>query len=223
MALFGIRVKATATAASSTARSSRHLFQAGAICGKPGTPVSGDSASQSRLESRTGRFEWAEVREAQLLTASTTPDVGLVVTIDVGDPKNVHPARKHEVGSSGAVGSRSCLREKVRIQSPIFDSFANKRKHNRRAIQADKFASRYSQRRRAHRIHDCRQRPQIHAPTPASSETQLKSQVPKSRRQCRRVTTGWTIPPATLQTPPACPPRHFVLTTGRVSRPAIRN
>ena len=41
---------------------------------------------------------WAELREAQLFTAQTVPNTGIAVTIDVGDPKNLHPPRKQEVG-----------------------------------------------------------------------------------------------------------------------------
>jgi sialate O-acetylesterase len=41
---------------------------------------------------------WAELREAQFLTAKNLHDVGLAVTIDVGDPNDVHPHRKAEVG-----------------------------------------------------------------------------------------------------------------------------
>lgn len=41
---------------------------------------------------------WAELREAQLLTIKEVPDTGLAVTIDVGDPKDLHPHRKAEVG-----------------------------------------------------------------------------------------------------------------------------
>ena len=41
---------------------------------------------------------WAELREAQLLTARKLPDTGIAVTIDVGDPQDVHPHRKAEVG-----------------------------------------------------------------------------------------------------------------------------
>jgi sialate O-acetylesterase len=41
---------------------------------------------------------WAELREAQLLAARQLPDTGIAVTIDVGDPKDLHPHRKAEVG-----------------------------------------------------------------------------------------------------------------------------
>ena len=45
-----------------------------------------------------GDSAWAELREAQLFAFESTPHTGLAVTIDVGDPKDVHPHRKLEVG-----------------------------------------------------------------------------------------------------------------------------
>ncbi len=70
-----------------------------------------------------GDSAWAEVREAQLQTSSTVPHVGLIVTIDVGDPKNVHPARKHEVGGRAAEWALNAVYEdKTANLSPIFDS-----------------------------------------------------------------------------------------------------
>ena len=41
---------------------------------------------------------WAELREAELLTAENVRHTGLAVTIDVGDPNDLHPHRKMEVG-----------------------------------------------------------------------------------------------------------------------------
>ena len=41
---------------------------------------------------------WAELREAELMTAESVPHTGIAVTIDVGDPKDLHPHRKKEVG-----------------------------------------------------------------------------------------------------------------------------
>jgi len=60
------------------------------IAGLPGfklrsaTPVDGD--------------EWAELREAQALTAASVPNACLAVTIDTGDADNIHPIDKLEVG-----------------------------------------------------------------------------------------------------------------------------
>ena len=40
---------------------------------------------------------WAELREAQSMAASL-PNAGMAVTIDVGDPANIHPRNKQDVG-----------------------------------------------------------------------------------------------------------------------------
>ncbi len=41
---------------------------------------------------------WAELREAQALTAQTVKNAGLAVTVDTGDADNIHPAQKKVVG-----------------------------------------------------------------------------------------------------------------------------
>jgi sialate O-acetylesterase len=41
---------------------------------------------------------WAELREAQAMTASSVPNCGLAVTIDIGDATDIHPKNKREVG-----------------------------------------------------------------------------------------------------------------------------
>lgn len=48
------------------------------------TPVDGD--------------EWTETRESQALTAATVPNTCLAVTIDTGDPDNIHAKLKQPVG-----------------------------------------------------------------------------------------------------------------------------
>jgi len=66
---------------------------------------------------------WAELREAQLLTAKKVPNTGLAVTIDVGDPHNLHPPRKEEVGyrlALWALGTR--YGRKIVYSGPIYDS-----------------------------------------------------------------------------------------------------
>ncbi len=45
-----------------------------------------------------GTDDWAELREAQALTAKNVPHTCLAVTIDTGDPDNIHPPDKKEVG-----------------------------------------------------------------------------------------------------------------------------
>ncbi|GDY23691.1 9-O-acetylesterase [Verrucomicrobiota bacterium] len=41
---------------------------------------------------------WAEIRESQWRTARTVPNTGLAMTIDIGNPKDIHPRNKQEVG-----------------------------------------------------------------------------------------------------------------------------
>jgi sialate O-acetylesterase len=45
-----------------------------------------------------GTDDWAELREAQALTARTVRNSGLAVTIDTGDADNIHPTEKQPVG-----------------------------------------------------------------------------------------------------------------------------
>ena len=42
--------------------------------------------------------DWAQLREAQAMTAADTPNVGLALAIDIGDAGNIHPTNKQEVG-----------------------------------------------------------------------------------------------------------------------------
>jgi sialate O-acetylesterase len=51
--------------------------------------------------------DWAELREAQLLSTRVLPNVGMAVITDVGDKDDIHPAKKGPVGSrlaSAALG-----------------------------------------------------------------------------------------------------------------------
>jgi len=45
-----------------------------------------------------GDSNWAELREAQALTAANTPHVGLACIIDIGDAVDIHPKNKQDVG-----------------------------------------------------------------------------------------------------------------------------
>ena len=66
---------------------------------------------------------WAELRESQLLTAKSTANTGLAVTIDVGDPKNVHPARKEEVGERLVLWALGATYgKKIVYSGPIYES-----------------------------------------------------------------------------------------------------
>ncbi|QJE95465.1 sialate O-acetylesterase [Luteolibacter luteus] len=45
-----------------------------------------------------GESEWAELREAQAMTAKKLPNSGLAVAIDIGEANDIHPRNKQDVG-----------------------------------------------------------------------------------------------------------------------------
>ena len=52
---------------------------------------------------------WAEIRESQWRTARRVPNTGLAMTIDIGDPKDIHPRNKQEVGRRLALTARQLV------------------------------------------------------------------------------------------------------------------
>jgi sialate O-acetylesterase len=55
-------------------------------------------AFRPRSATPDGGDEWAETRESQVLTAASVPNSCLAVTIDTGDPDNIHSKEKRPVG-----------------------------------------------------------------------------------------------------------------------------
>ena len=72
-----------------------------------------------------GRSGWAELREAQLLTAEKVPNTGLAVTIDVGEGDNIHPKDKQDVGKRLALNALAkTYGRPVEYSGPIYSSLA---------------------------------------------------------------------------------------------------
>ena len=66
---------------------------------------------------------WAELREAEFMTAQRVEKTGLAVTIDVGDPKNVHPHRKLEVGQRLALWAEgNTYKQPIEYSGPLYES-----------------------------------------------------------------------------------------------------
>ena len=64
---------------------------------------------------------WAHIREVQLLCATQLPKVGVVVTFDEGDPKNLHPNNKYFVGTRLGLAARAmAYGESIEGSSPLF-------------------------------------------------------------------------------------------------------
>ena len=69
-----------------------------------------------------GDSEWAELREAQLLTLAL-PNTGLAVIIDIGDANDIHPKNKQDVGKRLALWALAKTYGKNLVYSgPIYKS-----------------------------------------------------------------------------------------------------
>jgi sialate O-acetylesterase len=65
--------------------------------------------------------DWAELREAQLLSTKVLPNVGMAVITDVGDKDDIHPAKKGPVGARLARAARGiAYGEKGTHQGPVY-------------------------------------------------------------------------------------------------------
>jgi sialate O-acetylesterase len=63
-----------------------------------------------------------EIREAQLLTLACSPNTAMAVTVDIGDPIDIHPTRKAPVGARLALAARAlAYGEKLEYSGPLFD------------------------------------------------------------------------------------------------------
>jgi sialate O-acetylesterase len=61
------------------------------------------------LPSTPGESGWADIREAQRLAVAGDPHAGLAVTIDIGDPHNLHPTNKQDVARRLAAVARHVI------------------------------------------------------------------------------------------------------------------
>ena len=67
---------------------------------------------------------WAELREAQAMTLSL-PNTGMAVTTDIGDPKDIHPRNKQDVGKRlAAVALRDTFKKNIVAGGPEYASMA---------------------------------------------------------------------------------------------------
>src|SRR5262249_41282178 len=74
--------------------------------------------SQKLVES-----DWAELREAQLMTLSASPKTGMALAIDVGTYDDIHPRNKQPVGARLALAARAvAYGEKIVYSGPVYQS-----------------------------------------------------------------------------------------------------
>jgi len=64
---------------------------------------------------------WAELREAQTMTLSL-PKTGMAVAVDIGDPRDIHPKNKQEVGRRLALAAQVvAYNKKVVYSGPMYE------------------------------------------------------------------------------------------------------
>ena len=80
-------------------------------------------AGYTHAPDHPGDDTWADLREAQWLTAKNTPNTGIATAIDIGNPDDIHPKNKQEVGRRLAlVAQAQVYHEKVEDAGPVYKS-----------------------------------------------------------------------------------------------------
>ena len=80
-------------------------------------------ASWQPVKSDPSESEWAELREAQTFTMRTVPNTGMAVAVDIGDPADIHPRNKLDVGLRLARWALAeTYRQRVVPSGPLYDS-----------------------------------------------------------------------------------------------------
>jgi len=75
------------------------------------------------IPTEPGESAWAEMREAEWMTVRDVAHTGMAVTIDLGDPKDVHPHKKREVGERLALWALgTTYKEPTEYSGPLFAS-----------------------------------------------------------------------------------------------------
>lgn len=79
------------------------------------------SSYGANQDSNTGSG-WAELREAQTMTLSL-PKTGMAVTTDIGNPTDVHPTNKQDVGKRLAANAlKQTYGQEIPYSSPMFEA-----------------------------------------------------------------------------------------------------
>jgi sialate O-acetylesterase len=75
------------------------------------------------IKEQPDESDWAELREAQLLSTKVLPRVGMAVITDVGSPTEIHPRKKRPVGERLALAARAiAYAEKIEFSGPLYHS-----------------------------------------------------------------------------------------------------
>ncbi len=76
----------------------------------------------ANFDTRRFEYSWAELREAQTMTLDL-PNTGMAVIVDIGDPSNIHPKNKQDVGWRLALAAQKiAYGEDVVYSGPMYES-----------------------------------------------------------------------------------------------------
>jgi sialate O-acetylesterase len=78
-------------------------------------------ANYQQPAAEPGDDHWAELREAQAMTAANDPQAGLALAIDIGEAGDIHPTNKQDVGKRLALWARAQVYgESIAYSGPIY-------------------------------------------------------------------------------------------------------
>lgn len=76
---------------------------------------------RAKNDNPNAKSEWAELRDAQLMTLKNTPNTGMAVAVDIGDAKDIHPKNKQEVGRRLAlIALNKTYKNRNEFSGPIY-------------------------------------------------------------------------------------------------------
>ncbi len=80
-------------------------------------------ANFTGVKPEPGESDWAELREAQLMTAQTVPNTGQAVIIDIVDANDIHPKDKQDVGKRLAlIALAKTYGKKIEYSGPAYET-----------------------------------------------------------------------------------------------------
>ena len=80
-------------------------------------------ANYQPAKKQPGESTWAELREAQTMTLSNTPNTGMALAIDLGEANDIHPKNKQDVGFRLSMAARKVAYHQELVYSgPTYDT-----------------------------------------------------------------------------------------------------
>lgn len=84
-----------------------------------------------QVKPQPGESDWAELREAQLMTLAKSPNTAMSIGIDIGESGDIHPVNKLDIGRRLALGARKIAYKEQHLVAcgPLYKSMQLKGDH----------------------------------------------------------------------------------------------